>query len=488
MTDNSYRHILKYTSIFGSVQGLGILVGLVRNKAIALLLGPTGMGIASIYNTTVAFLTEATNLGIPTSAVRDVSAAYEQESSTDVGITSNTLEKHIAAVRAWTIVAAILGTLATLILGPVLSEGSFNYGDHTLNYIMLAPAVALTTIVAGETAIMKGARCLKALVWTQIAFMIASLIIAIPIYYVFSYRGVLPVILLTAITQAVITLSYSLRQHPLHLCGFRSLLQHGRPMLTLGLAFVFTGILGKGAELFIRFFLNMDGGEAVVGLYNAGYMIAVSYAGMVFTAMETDYYPRLSGCGDDYAHIRNLVNKQIEITTLLASPMLLTLMVSLPIVMPLLFSDKFLPIVPMAQIAVLAMYAKAVTLPAAYIALARSHWRIFIILEALYAICMCVTVPIGFRIGDLYGTGIAIVVAHIFDLIIVWTYAIIKYHCTLSAKALRHILIQVIIATLSYSVIIGVSGIVCIALCAIMTISSAAYSLKHLLSMRHKNS
>ena len=43
---NTYSHILKYTGIFGGVQGLNILVGIVRNKLVALLLGPAGMGMA----------------------------------------------------------------------------------------------------------------------------------------------------------------------------------------------------------------------------------------------------------------------------------------------------------------------------------------------------------------------------------------------------------------------------------------------------------
>ena len=43
--ENSYGHVLKYTGIFGGVQGLNILISLVRNKLVALLLGPAGMGL-----------------------------------------------------------------------------------------------------------------------------------------------------------------------------------------------------------------------------------------------------------------------------------------------------------------------------------------------------------------------------------------------------------------------------------------------------------
>ena len=60
--DNSYGHVLKYTGIFGGVQGLGIIAALVRNKAAALLLGPAGMGLASLFNTAANFMSQATSL------------------------------------------------------------------------------------------------------------------------------------------------------------------------------------------------------------------------------------------------------------------------------------------------------------------------------------------------------------------------------------------------------------------------------------------
>lgn len=45
--NNAYANILKYTSLFGGVQALSILVALVRNKLVAVLLGPMGVGLLS---------------------------------------------------------------------------------------------------------------------------------------------------------------------------------------------------------------------------------------------------------------------------------------------------------------------------------------------------------------------------------------------------------------------------------------------------------
>ena len=64
----AYGHVLKYTGVFGGVQGLNVLVSLVRNKFVALLLGPSGMGLVTLFNTTVSFISQSTHFGISTSA------------------------------------------------------------------------------------------------------------------------------------------------------------------------------------------------------------------------------------------------------------------------------------------------------------------------------------------------------------------------------------------------------------------------------------
>ena len=69
-TNSSYHHILKYTSLFGSIQALNIFIGLVRNKLVALILGPGGIGLMSLFNSAIALLSNATNLGIATSSVK----------------------------------------------------------------------------------------------------------------------------------------------------------------------------------------------------------------------------------------------------------------------------------------------------------------------------------------------------------------------------------------------------------------------------------
>ena len=79
-TTSAYTHILTYTGLFGGVQGLTILLGMVRTKLVAILLGPAGVGLISLFNSTLTLLANATNLGLAMSA-----ATSPKPMSRDIG-------------------------------------------------------------------------------------------------------------------------------------------------------------------------------------------------------------------------------------------------------------------------------------------------------------------------------------------------------------------------------------------------------------------
>lgn len=99
--EDSYSHILKYTGILGGVQGLSVLVGIVRNKFAALFLGPNGMGMVSLLNSTINMMVSATSFGIPTSAVHEISDNYDRA--------PKRLLESIKLIRSWVLLTAVLG-------------------------------------------------------------------------------------------------------------------------------------------------------------------------------------------------------------------------------------------------------------------------------------------------------------------------------------------------------------------------------------------
>ena len=435
-TSDSYSHVLKYTGIFGGVQGLNIIVSLVRNKLIAVILGPNGMGLASLFNTTVNFISQATTFGISFSAVKHVSELFERGDEAEIA-------HFVKVVRSWSLLTALLGMLVCVVAGPLLSDYTFAWGNHTLHFMLLAPAVGLLAITGGEMAILKGARQLRSLAVIQIYNVLAALVISLPIYYFFNQSGIVPVIVLMALASMLLTIRHSYRLFPLRLRGSRGVLGEGMSMVRLGVAFVVAGVLGSGAEMLIRSYLNVVSGDLdVVGLYNAGYMLTITYAGMVFSAMETDYFPRLSSVNSDVVAANLTVNRQIEVSLLIVSPMLAALITGLPILVPLLFSSKFLPMVAMAQVAVFAMYIKAISLPVSYMMLAKGDSVGYMVLEAIDDVALVLLIVFGYSHWGLQGTGLALVLSYVFDILLVGTYTYLRYHYRLSMQVLQYAAIQ----------------------------------------------
>ena len=472
-TNGSYRHILKYTGIFGGVQGLNVLIGLVRTKLVAILLGPSGMGLASLFNTTVGFVSQATNLGLPISAVRQMSELYDRGDQ-------EAINHFVKVIRGWSLLTALVGMLVCVAIGPFLSQTTFAWGDHSLHFMLLSPAVGMMAITGGETAILKGMRKLGSIAIIQVLAVVAVLAISVPVYYVFGESGIVPVIVMMAFATMVLTLKQSLKLIPLQLRGAKGMLGEGMEMVRLGVAFTLAAVIGTASEMLIRSYLNVTGDLDVLGLYNAGYMLTITYAGMVFSAMEADYYPRLSAVQHDIEATNETVNRQMKVSLLLISPMLAALIIALPLLVPMLFSGKFLPVVGMAQVAALAMYMKVLTLPVAYITLARGYSLSYLFLESCYFVVFVVLIIVGYQYWGLFGTGLAITLAHVFEYVLVNGYAYKKYGYRSSATVYGYAIVQVALGLLAYILTLVADGYLYWSIGALIVILSGLLSLKAL--------
>ena len=467
---SGYSHILKYTSMFGGVQVLVILAGLVRNKFMAVLLGAGGMGLASLLTAAQNFASQCTNLGISQGGVPRLSECYERGDA-------EMLDYHIRVVRLWSLIAALLGFLFCVIISPFIDEYSFTWGNHTLHFAMMGFAVAMVAVTGGEVVILKATRHLGATAKVLIVSALASVVVSVPLYYFFFHSGIVPAIVLTAAATMLITIAYSWRYYPLRLSFSRQMLSDGLGMIRLGIAFMLAAAIGGAVEMLVRSYLNVDGGLTYVGLYNVGYLITMTYAGMVFSAMDTDYFPRLSAVSTDVSAANVTVNKQIEVSLLMLAPMLVTLLAALPVLIPMLFSREFLPVVQMSQVAILAMYFKVLTLPVAYITLARKDALPYLFLEtSSYAILAC-SVMMGFHYWGLFGTGVALVVSHVLELIVIYTYAYLRYGYRSTSAIVRYFCVQILIGALAYAVSLTCSGWCYWITEAALAIASTAYSI-----------
>ncbi len=430
---------------------MGILISVVRTKVIAVLLGPHGVGLISLFNSTVKFLSDSTNLGLSMSAVKRVSMSYDSGNAEE-------LAESVRVVRTISLVTAIVGTLVALAVSPLLSKYTFFWDGHLVHFLCLSPVVGLMAVTGGEVAILKGIRQLGSLARSTIWYLLAALLLSVPLYFFFGISGIVPAMVVMALAQMLITIAYSYRHQPLVLRRNRHVLRRGYGMISQGVGFVLASVAAAASELIIRSYINNVSDAEMVGLYNAGFMMTMTYAGMVFSALDADYYPRLSAISDLGSEFNATVNRQIEVSLMIVSPFLVAFMVGLPLLLPLLYSGKFLPASGMVRLIILAMYLRAVKLPIAYLPLARGNSRSYLLMEGIYAVVLVLSTIVLFDRYGLLGAGMAILFTAAFDFLMLLAYMRYRYGYVISAKVMRLLAAQLPLGLLAFGVALSCKG------------------------------
>lgn len=417
-----YDHLIKYTGLFGGIQGLMLLINVVRVKLVSIFIGPAGFGINESFNRTLNLVKSTTDLGIPFSSVQRISECSEAQDDSIIA-------ESILVTRTWSFITACVGMLMCLVLSPLFSLWAFE-GDrkYTLSFVILSVVVAFGTITGGETAILKGTGMLKQIAKTQLLSVIALLFISIPLFWWLGISGLVPSLVLVSLAVLIITCRFSFSNYPYRVKPFsKEVLKKGTGMIRLGVFYTIAAFFGSGAFTIIANYLMRWGGPETTGIYSAGYLL-ISYLGLlVFSAMESDYFPRLASVNKDRSKINELVNLQAEVALLLLAPLAIGFMVFLELLVNLFLSTKFIEAVPMARLAVISMAFKALTKPMSYVSLAKGDSRTYMLQEVIYDVLFVAIVILFFKVGGIMMTGAALAVLGLLDMIVVWTITHVRY-------------------------------------------------------------
>ena len=88
--------------MIGGAQGLNILIGMIRVKFAALLIGPTGVGLIAAFQSLILLIGGVFGLGLKSSAVREVAAAVARGDD-------DKLARSIVTLRRMSLLMGILG-------------------------------------------------------------------------------------------------------------------------------------------------------------------------------------------------------------------------------------------------------------------------------------------------------------------------------------------------------------------------------------------
>ena len=405
--DSSYKKLLKVMTLFGSVQGLSIVMNLVRAKFAAELLGPAGVGLNSIYNETREFIHSTTNIGMDQSGTREIARNSDTENLAD----------SVTLTRSWIMILAVFGMLATIVFAYPLSWMLFSDDNHIWQLVMLSPAVAFSTITCGEMTVLRGLQKMKTIAGVAVLHVVLGVATTIPIYYVWGMDGIIAALVLMTFSLAVVTMIYSYRAFPPKFCFRRIFLSKGKRMIHIGISFMLATIVAHAAMLIIQGVLNREGGIEIVGYYNSAYSICFVYVGILFASLSQEYFPRLSSLFRNKDIREECIKRQINVVFLFSIPLTVSMFFFMHWIVLLLLNVEFLPVVTIAQAAIITLPCRAIYLPLAYIPLAAGDSKLYFFMETISYMIMVVGVLGGYYYWGLEGIGYGLAIVNIMDML-----------------------------------------------------------------------
>ncbi|MDH6354853.1 antigen flippase [Dysgonomonas sp. PH5-45] len=469
--NSSYKQIVKSTGIFGGSQVVNIIIGFVRNKIVALLLGKAGIGLIGNYQSVVDMVRSVSGLGFDVSGMREVSAAAASNDR-------RKLEQAVSILRWWIQGTAMLGALVCLVFCYPISINTFETGSYAIPVALLSICVFFSTLSVGNTMVIQGMRQITSLVKVNVYANFGALVVSIPIYFWLGMKGLVLSLILGSLVTFLFSYHYfrKLKLNTIKIPA-KIALKEGKKTLQLGTYIVLATIANASTMYLIRASITSDLGLDAAGLFQAVWTITGIYLGLILRSMGTDFYPRLCAIAGKNAGVRKLVNEQTYIVLIIASPMIIAMILLAKVALSVLYSSDFQAANTLLQWQVLGSFLKVLSWPMGFIILAKGKGPFYLISEVLFFVVYLLSAHLLFPTMGIDAAGLGYLIAY--GVYLVWMFVV-------SARLCRFRWRRDVVAMMFFNTLLIVATFVCMqkiesfwayAVCGAILLFSVIYSL-----------
>jgi enterobacterial common antigen flippase len=411
---NSYGQILKSSALVGGSQVVNIAIGIVRTKAMAMLLGPAGFGLFGLYGSIQNLTQSIAGMGINSSGVRQIAEA--------VGSGDNDrVSKTAAVLRRTAVVLGVLGATGLFVFSRQISRLTFGSADRSAAVSLLSVAVTFGLISGGQGALLQGMRRIADLAKMNVLSAFFGFCAAIPLVYLFRDKGVVASLVVVAATGILTSWWYTRKIGIQPTSVALSEVRHEAcALLKLGSAFMASSLMTVGVAYAVRIIILRSAGFEATGLYQAAWTLGGLYVGFILQAMGADFYPRLTASIHDHEEANRIVNEQTLIGLMLAGPGVLATLTLAPLVIGLFYSAKFAAAVLILRWICLGAVLQVVTWPIGFIIVAKGNQVLFFAAEfAWTSVAICLA-WLFLRCFGVTGAGMAFFGSYVFHILLIY--------------------------------------------------------------------
>lgn len=375
----AYDAILKSTSIVGGSQAINYVIALLRTKLVATLLGPSGVGMVGLFNSSIMWVMQLTGLGIRSSGVRQIAKAHGADDQVQIGKTVRILRRACWATGA-------LGWIVTAALSRPLSIWAFNSDQNAWLIAVLGVSLLLAAVSGGQKAIIQGTRRISDLAWMTVLSALLSTVVAIAIYWLIGVNGIVPALVATAAINLLVSWWFARKiEIPvLEPVTWTETFREGKDLTNLGVAFMWGGLLAALVDLGIRALIVREVSLEATGYYQAAWGLSGMFANFILAAMGADFYPRLTSIADDHQLVNSAVNEQIEVGILIALPGLIGTLALGPLIITVLYTSEFVIAATVLPWFILGVFLRVVSWPIGFAILAKGASKWFLLTQTVF--------------------------------------------------------------------------------------------------------
>jgi enterobacterial common antigen flippase len=416
---HSYGQILKSSALVGGSSVANIAIGIVRTKAMAILLGPAGFGLIGLYSSIVDLTQSIAGLGVNSSGVRQIAEAAGTGDTERIGQTA-------AVLKRTSIVLGVLGAVLLLLFSSQVSALTFGSRKYAGAVSLLSVAVFFRLVSGGQGALIQGMRRIADLAKMNVLGALFGMLISVPMVYFFREKGIVPALIAVAGMTIFTSWWYSRKiRVPTPLATMQEVRREAAPLLKLGIAFMASGLMTMGGAYAVRILVLRTLGLEATGLYQSAWTLGGLYVGFILQAMGADFYPRLTAVANDNAACNRLVNEQARVGLLLAGPGVIATLTFTPLIIALFYSAKFHGAVEILRWICLGATLQVITYPMGFIIVAKGRQNLFLLSDVAWTVVYVALAWIGVKLFGVKGAGMAFFGSYTFHFLV--TYPIARH-------------------------------------------------------------
>jgi PST family polysaccharide transporter len=411
-TNHSYRQILSSSALIGGSSFINILAGILRTKAVAVFLGPAGIGLMGLFGSMTGLVGAFTGMGITTSGVRHIADAVGADEEIRIART-------VTAVRQIVLWSGLVGSALLAIFCVPVSRLTFGTADHASTIAVLSLVILVGALADGQLTLLQGFRRIGDLARVAVLGTTISLILTFPIVYFWRDHAVAALLLMTSGAALVSSWWFArrIKVSPVSM-QWRDTLKVGRPLLRLGLAAMSTALTVAAVAYVVRVVIVRYLGFEAAGMYQSATALSSVYCGFILSAMAADFLPRASAIARDDAQCNRLVNEQAEVGLLLAFPGICATIAFAPLIVQFLYSGQFGLASDVLRWQVLGVFLRVASWPMGYLLLAKGKAKLYFWTELSYNALHAALIWICVQQWGLTGAGVAFFGLYVYYLLL----------------------------------------------------------------------